>query len=266
MIGKKVRLNRLFKHSKRTFIVPMDHGVNVGPIAGLQDMEYVVKRVARGGADGIVIHKGLVRQIAEYLSPEGCELIVQLSASTIMSPFPNQKELVSSVEDAIRLGATAVSVCVNLGDGNDARMLKDFGCIAEKCDLWGMPLLAMMAVTGGTTESEYNPAKIKHAARVAEEIGADIVKVNYTGSVETFSQITDAVKIPVIITGGPRMDSIYDLLVMISEATLAGAKGVALGRNVFQYHKPRVLAGKVRRVIDEVLSGDKIKELADLLT
>lgn len=263
MKGKGVRLSRLFKHSRRMFIIPMDHGVTVGPIAGLKDMGYIVKQVTAGGADAVIVHKGLVGQITDYLGPGGCELIVHLSASTALAPNPNRKELVSSVEHAIRLGATAVSVHVNLGDDYEARMLKDLGQIAEECDFWGMPLLAMMYVRDGSKESEYDPARIKHAARVAEEVGVDIIKVNYTGSKETFAEVTGAVKIPVVIAGGPKMASVYDLLVMVSDAVLAGARGVALGRNVFQDKKPKLLAGKIRRVLDEVLPHEKIKELAD---
>jgi len=261
--GKGVRLSRLFKHSRRLFIVPMDHGVTVGPVTGLRDMNYIVKQVTAGGADSIIIHKGLVRQVTDYLGPEGCELIVHLSASTALASNPNRKELVSSVEQGIRLGATAVSVHVNLGDEFEATMLKDLGQVAEECDFWGIPLLAMVYVRDGKKENEYDPVKIKHAARVAEEMGADIVKLNYTGSKETFVNVIDAVKIPVVIAGGPKMDSVYDLLVMIADATLAGARGVALGRNVFQDKNPQLLAGKIRRVLDEVLSKEMIKKLAD---
>lgn len=71
MKGKGVRLSRLFKHSRRMFIIPMDHGVTVGPIAGLQDMGYIVKQVTAGGADAVIVHKGLVGQITDYLGPGG---------------------------------------------------------------------------------------------------------------------------------------------------------------------------------------------------
>ncbi|MCL6477408.1 MAG: 2-amino-3,7-dideoxy-D-threo-hept-6-ulosonate synthase [Peptococcaceae bacterium] len=250
MKGKEVRLRHLFKHSKRLFIVPMDHGVTIGPVPGLVDIRRTVKAVTGGGADAVIVHKGLARQIIDLVHPGGCELIVHLSASTALSPEPNKKETISSVKYAIRLGATAVSAHVNLGGSFESQMLKDLGRLAEECELWGMPLLAMMYVRDGTRESEYDPAKIKHAARVAEELGADIVKVNYTGSPETFAEVAGAVNIPVVIAGGPKMDSTGDLLAMITDAVKAGAGGVAIGRNVFQDHNPDLLAASIRQVLD----------------
>lgn len=250
MKGKEVRLRHLFKHSKRVFIVPMDHGVTVGPAPGLVDIRLAVKSVTEGGADAVIVHKGLAKQIIDFVHPGGCELIVHLSASTSLSPEPNRKETVSSVKHAIRLGATAVSAQVNLGGSFESHMLKDLGELAEECDLWGMPLLAMMYVRDGNRESEYDPVKIKHAARVAAEVGADIVKVNYTGSPETFAEVTGAVNIPVIIAGGPKMDSTGDLLAMIADAVKAGAGGVAIGRNVFQDPSPALLAASIRRILD----------------
>jgi len=257
--GKQIRLKRLFNHSHRVLIVPMDHGTTEGPIAGLEDIRRAVKSAAEGGADAIILHKGLARQIPEVLS--GCALIVHLSASTALSTDPTRKQLVSSVEHAIRLGATAVSAHVNLAGKFEGEMLKDLGRLAEECDLWGMPLLAMMYVKDGTKESEFNPIKIKHAARIAEELGADIVKVNYTGSVESFAEVTGSVRIPVVIAGGPKLDSTTDLLAMIADALQAGASGVAIGRNVFQDRNPALLAGTIRRILDNDKSKTNVKEL-----
>ena len=137
------------------------------------------------------------------------------------------------MEHAIELGATAVSVQVNMGSHFENVMLKDLGLLAETCYQWGIPLLAMMYVRDGKSESEYDPVKIKHAARVAEELGADIVKVNYTGMPDTFTEVVNSVHIPVIIAGGPKMDSTANLMTMIIEAIKAGSKGVAIGRNIF---------------------------------
>lgn len=261
MTGKEIRMRRLFMHSKRLFIVPMDHGLTMGPIAGLKDIQQAVKAVSDGGADAFVVHKGLVNQVKDLIKPGGSELIIHLSASTALSPDGNRKELVGSVEHAIRLGATAVSVHVNLAAVYEAEMLKDLGKIAEDCDLWGMPLLVMIYVRDGTGTSDYDPVKIKHAARVAEEVGADIIKVNYTGSPDTFAEVTSGVTIPVVIAGGPRMDSTPDLLTMIADAVEAGAKGISIGRNVFQNEKPAELAGIIRRILDSDKPKDYLKQV-----
>ncbi|MCW2276755.1 2-amino-3,7-dideoxy-D-threo-hept-6-ulosonate synthase [Heliophilum fasciatum] len=250
MSGKLIRLNRLIKPHRPLLSVPMDHGLTIGPVSGLTDMGRIVSQVAAGGADAVIIHKGLARQISQHL-PETCHLIVHLSASTQLAPDSTHKELIASVEEAVRLGATAVSVHVNLGSASESQMLKDMGFVAEQCDRWGIPLLAMMYVRDGKKENEYNPTKIAHAARVAEEIGADIIKINYTGDPDSFRMITKAVQPPVVIAGGPKIDSNERLLSMIQDAMQAGARGVAIGRNIFQDPAPQQLTAHIRSILDQ---------------
>ncbi|MDI6870498.1 MAG: 2-amino-3,7-dideoxy-D-threo-hept-6-ulosonate synthase [Bacillota bacterium] len=265
MEGRQIRLNRLFKRSDRLFIVPMDHGVTIGAVGGLKDMHRVVQAVSAGGADAIVVHKGIARRIGPALKGGDCELIVHLSGSTALGPAPNRKELVASPEHAVQLGATAVSVHVNLGDPAEPEMLRDLGRVSEQCQSWGMPLLAMMYVRDGSKESEFHPGKVAHAARIAEELGADIVKVNYTGSVETFSGVVSAVSIPVIIAGGPKAGSLRDLLLMIRDAVRAGARGVAIGRNIFEDQNPAGLSALVRRILDDPQLAERDDAYLDAL-
>lgn len=261
MTGKEVRLKRLFKHSDRTFIVPMDHGISIGPVWGLTQIEKTVRAVAAGGADAVVVHKGLVRHLTDALG--SCELIVHLSASTDLAPDPKRKELVATPEFAVRIGALAVSTHVNLASRDEAMMLKDLGTVAESCELLGVPLLAMMYVRDGTPESEFDPKKVAHAARIAEELGADIVKVNYTGSPESFADVVSAVRIPVVIAGGPKTGSVRGLLGAIRDALSAGARGVALGRNIFQHETPHAMARLVRCVLDRPLTDEELDALVE---
>ena len=259
MTGKEVRLKRLFRHPDKLLVVPLDHGVSVGPVTGLVGIEHTAAQVAKGGADAVVVHKGLARYVAPLATE--CELIVHLSASTDLAPDPNRKELVASPEFAARLGATAVSTHVNLGSPDESMMLKDLGTAAEECALLGIPLLAMMYVRDGKKDSEFDAKTVAHAARVAEELGADIVKVNYTGSIDSFREVTSGVKIPVIIAGGPKAKSTAALLKSVRDAMIAGARGVALGRNIFQHDDPQAMTAAVREVIDRLPLDDEIEAL-----
>ena len=144
-------------------------------------------------------------------------------------------------------------------------MLKDLGQVAEQCCRWGIPLLSMMYVRDGSKESEYDPGKIRHAARAAEELGADIIKVNYTGSAADFIEITQSVKVPVIIAGGPKMNSTLELLTMVSEAVGAGARGVAIGRNVFQHSQPLLLCKAIRQILNERIGGAVLRDMAEVI-
>ena len=136
MLGKQIRLERITRRDTgRTVIVPMDHGVTVGPIPGLTDMAGMVDHVARGGADAVLGHVGLPRLGHRGYGPD-IGLILHLSASTSLGPDPNNKVLVSNVERAIKYGADAVSIHVNLGAENESQMLCDLGEVAMACEEW----------------------------------------------------------------------------------------------------------------------------------
>ncbi|MDL2316478.1 2-amino-3,7-dideoxy-D-threo-hept-6-ulosonate synthase [Desulfovibrio sp. OttesenSCG-928-A18] len=250
-LGKKVRMERFFnRHTGRSIIVPMDHGVTVGPIPGLTDMRTAVNNAAEGGADAVLMHKGLVR-CSHRGSGRDVGLIVHLSASTALSPFANAKTLVGSVEEALRLGADGVSVHVNIGDEDEKRMLADFGRIAAAADDWGMPLLAMVYARGPKINNEYDPQLVAHCARVGVELGADVVKVAYTGDMESFAVVVEACCIPVLIAGGAKMESNRDILQMVHDSLRAGGGGISLGRNVFQHARPERLLKALRGLVHE---------------
>ena len=203
-IGKQIRLERILnRNTGKTVIVPMDHGVTVGPIPGLIELGETINMVAEGGANAIIEHNGMVgtghRRYGKDIG-----LIVHLSASTAVGPDPNCKVIVCSVEKAIKLGADAVSIHINLGAEDEPEMLRDFGLVSESCFEWGMPLLAMVYPRGEKVPDEHDPEAVKHAARLAGELGADIVKLPYTGSTETFAKVVEGSPIPVVIAGGSK--------------------------------------------------------------
>ena len=238
MIGKQIRLERLInRETGRTVIVPMDHGVTVGPIEGLINMKDTVKSIADGGVNAVLLHKGIV--LAGHRGGgKDIGLFIHLSASTVLSPDPNRKVMVCTVEEALKLGADGVSIHVNLGAEDDAMMLQDLGFVGKLCSDWGMPLLAMMYTRGKKIKSEDDVESVKIAARVACELGADMVKVTFTGDTESFSKVVEGCSIPVLIAGGEKAKSTRDVLANIKAALDAGARGVSMGRNVFQHSNP----------------------------
>ncbi|MGE4470129.1 MAG: 2-amino-3,7-dideoxy-D-threo-hept-6-ulosonate synthase [Desulfovibrio sp.] len=261
--GKALRLDRIFnRNTRRTIIVPMDHGVTVGPIPGLEDIRDIVTKLVNGGANAGLVHKGCV---ACGHRSEGRDfgLIVHLSASTCLSPFPNRKTLVTSVEEALRLGADGVSVHVNIGDENESTMLQQLGQTAERADYWGMPLLAMVYARGPKIENEYAADVVAHCARVGMELGADVVKVNYTGDLESFLRVTESCCVPVVIAGGEKMDSTRDLLDMVKNSLLAGGAGLSVGRNVFQHEDPTRLVQALNAIVHENSSVDEAMHLLE---
>ncbi|RPJ04871.1 MAG: fructose-bisphosphate aldolase [Deltaproteobacteria bacterium] len=257
MIGKRIRMERIMdRNSGKTVIVPMDHGVTLGPMAGLVRVRDTVDAVARGGANAIVIHKGLV-EVGHPRREKDLGLILHLSASTRLASDSNCKIMVCTVEEAIRLGADAVSVHVNLGAEDEKAMLRDLGAIAKEAMDWGMPLLAMMYTRGPKVESEYDVKRVKHAARVGAELGADIVKVVYTGSPETFQEVVEGCFVPVVIAGGEKMDNDQDILEMVKGSMAAGGAGVSIGRNVFQHTDPARILQAMCRIVHNGAGWEK---------
>ena len=187
MIGKQIRLERLLnRDTGKAVIVPMDHGVTVGPIAGLVNMKDTIKSIVDGNVNAVILHKGNVTS-GHRGKGKDVGLLLHLSASTALSPDPNHKVLVCTVEEAIKLGADGVSIHINIGAEDDSKMFEDFGKIGKLCSEWAMPLIAMMYTRGKKIQNEYDVEHVKLAARVANELGADMVKVNFTGDIFLWS-------------------------------------------------------------------------------
>jgi predicted phospho-2-dehydro-3-deoxyheptonate aldolase len=250
----KIGMEKILEKGKAV-IVPMDHGTTEGPIDGLINMDKAVKQVAEGGASAVLLHKGTIKSLKER--PQ-CGMIMHVSASTKLSPDPCRKVVVASVEEAIRLGADAVSIHVNIGgNGHDAEMLQDLGRIAGDCDREGIPLLAMMYARGKNVKDMLDAKAIALVARVGAELGADLVKCPYTGNVESFRSIVEGCPVPIVIAGGPKCENDREVLEMVRGAMDAGAAGISIGRNIFQHRNPVAIKKALRAIIVEDKSADE---------
>lgn len=254
--GKIKRLKRIMPDGK-VVIVPMDHGVTIGPVKGLENMQTIVNKLVEGKADAVVIHKGIARNV----DTGKLGLIVHISASTKYSIKPNWKVNVGSVVEALRLGADAVSVHINVGDDEEPLMLEKLGAVSRQCEFYGIPLLAMMYPRGKLIKSEHDPEAVAHAARLGAELGADIVKTNYTGDVDSFKQVVDSCPVPVIIAGGPKMETSKQVLEMVYDALSVGCKGVSIGRNVFQHEYPEKMSAALSLIVHEKATVEKAASL-----
>ena len=260
MRGKDIRMERIMnRNTKKTVIVPMDHGVTNGPISGLIDMGQTVNLVADGGANAVIGHVGL----ALYGHRQGGRdigLILHLSASTSLGPDPNEKVLVNSVQNALKMGADAVSMHVNIGAESEAKMLTDLGAVAVECMEWGMPLLAMMYPRGKRIKDDHDVEYVKLAARVAAELGADIVKTVYTGDPDSFREVTRGCPVPVVVAGGSKTDDRITLE-LIEGAMEGGAAGISIGRNAFQHTAPDRFVRAAACIVHHKKSVDEALEI-----
>ncbi len=223
----------------------MDHGVSVGPIPGLSDMTRTVDYLIKGGADAILVHAG----IAKTVDNGNTGLILHLSGATGLTSDPNWKTQLSSVKEAIRLGADAVSVHINVGSEREQDMLENFSKIRDECEDYGILTLAMMYPRGPSIPDEHALNAVSHAARLGYELGADIIKTNYTGDVDSFRHVVQSVKAPIVVAGGPRANNDSEVLNMVSESIAAGASGVSIGRNIFQHESPTIITSAIVSIV-----------------
>jgi predicted phospho-2-dehydro-3-deoxyheptonate aldolase len=249
--GKTRRLRRIMRNDSRTLIIAMDHGVTLGPVRGLEDMQQAVNHVVKGGADAVLFHKG----IAKYVDTHGSGLIVHVSASTKLGGKPNLKVGVCTVEEAVRLGADAVSAHFNIGSLEEDRMLEFLGQLSEQCDSFGMPLLAMMYPRGPNVKNENEFEVVAHVARIGAELGADIVKTVYTGDLDGFRKVVQSCPVPLVVAGGPRMTTDMEVLELGENSMRAGAAGLSFGRNVFQHCNPQSMSKALATIVHDRVSA-----------
>jgi predicted phospho-2-dehydro-3-deoxyheptonate aldolase len=257
MIGKTNRLARILGKNRRTVIVPIDQSITSGPIPGLDNLRNTLQSITEGGPNAVLMQRGPV--MAGLWNP-GAEssLIVHLSGGTQLSEEAQVKICVCSVEDAIRLGADAVSVHVSLGLGNerDGQALAELGRISGECQRWGMPILAMMYVYGAHHQN--NPASIIHAARVGAELGVDLIKVNYTGDINSFRQLIDTCYVPIVVAGGDTDGDGYGILKQAEIVLSEGAAGVCIGRNVYQHKNPAQMVRALSSIAHRGCTADEV--------
>lgn len=247
VFGRDIRLARILNEGKM-LCIPMDHGISNGPIKGLEDIHSVIYECSSAGLTCVLVNKGIIKSMPR---PPNIGLIAHFSASTSIGPAPNRKILIGTVEEAIRLGADAVSLHINIGSKEEPEMLQKLGIISDKCDEWSVPLVAMMYPRGENIKNPHDPEIVAHAARVGAEAGADVVKTVYTGDPASFRRVVRGCPVPIVIAGGPKANTDREILEMCEGAMMAGAKGVTFGRNIFQHKNPPTIVRALYKIILE---------------
>ena len=247
VFGRDIRLARILNDGKM-LCIPMDHGISNGPIKGLEDIHSIIYQCSSAGLTCVLVNKGIIKSLPR---PPNIGLIAHFSASTSIGPAPNRKILMGSVEEAIRLGADAVSLHINIGSKEEPEMLQKLGMISDKCDEWSVPLVAMMYPRGENIKNPHDPEIVAHAARIGAEAGADVVKAVYTGDPDSFKRVVRSCPVPIVIAGGPKASTDREILEMCEGAMMAGAKGVTFGRNIFQHRNPPAIVRALYKLIIE---------------
>ena len=254
---KTLRMRRLFRGGRAIFAA-MDHGVTLGPIPGLVSIRDTVDLlVTTGAVNALILHKGALHRCTDlFVASCDTAAIMHLNGAEAFGPFSTNKELLSTVEDALRLGADAVSFHINLGNEHTPALLRDLGRVSSDCLRWGMPLLVMVVVQGPGVDSN----SIAHqctAARIAMEVGADVVKIQHPGSAAALREIIAGVDIPVLVAGGGFQSNTRSVLHAMHQAVVAGAQGFAIGRNLFGHTDPQAMGAALGMLLHEQATADQ---------
>jgi len=240
-------MGRLLKGAgRRCLLAPLDHGPWLGPVRGIHAPVEIARQVIAGGANALLITPGFTKALSAVLTPE-VGLVLRVSIVPGLAPEASQEMPIAGVETALRLDADAVAASIFFGRGQEAQTLRFLGELTEQCNRYDLPVLAEMMPPA---DKSYDPEAIAHAARIAFEAGADIIKTNYCGDVESFRQVVASSPVPIIVAGGPSNGSGSDsVLRTVREILAAGAAGVAFGRRVWQSPDPQGLVRQMAAIL-----------------
>ena len=265
-LGKEVRLSRLVNpKSKKMMAITVDHAISRGiaPMTGLQPIQATIDKIIAGKPDAMTMTKGIAERCM-YQHAGKTSILMKISNYSPVAP--TKDTIFGTVDEAVRMGADAVSMgAMTLGDFQ-GEQFEAIGRIAEECSLKGMPLIGHVYPKGESVAPDKRTSweNIAYCCRSACELGMDIVKTTYTGDPESMAKVIDCVpsSFRVVIQGGDSCKTLDDYLVMTKNAMECGVGGVTMGRFVWDYRDVTALVIALRYIIHE---GYSVKEAKQLL-
>lgn len=271
LLGKKIRMNRLIrKESNSSVICALDHGMTSPRfLNGLYDTQARTREAIAGGANVLMMSRGFAKRCGSEFQRDTA-LALMLSASTAGRPSGPVITAIGSVEEALRIGADAVVVYTALAGDNEDWMISYLSEVGETCEALGMPLIAEAEwpnayQTLDELRTELGPEYLKRNARLCAELGADIVKVNWSGDPKSFEEIVKACDSPVVIAGGTVVSD-EELLTRFEQGREVGVIGCSVGRNIFQHENPTAITHAIARIFHDKWSAkEALQELENAL-
>ncbi len=275
--GLQNRMDRLFNHQGdgRAICVAADHGYMSDVTPNVVNLRATVEAVIAGGVDGILLSPGQALRLAPlFKGRAGPALIVRadwmnmprLGTSNVSNAVPQRlliNEKIITAEQALSLGATAITVYLFLGYSDKVETIGIDKCakFVNECRRIGLPCIIEPLAYGGQVTGANIVEILTLGARMAVEIGADALKIPYTGDVDSFRNLIDISGVPTLVLGGARSDNERDALELYAEAHEAGASGCLMGRNVTKSPDPKAMIEQLSNIghrgwtVDEALRG-----------
>lgn len=265
--GKQIRLNRILGgEESRPLIVAFDHALPLGPIPGTLNPARQVEAFSESGVDGVLLNPGMIRHCVEaFLRPHSPSLIMRTDWSSLWTSLGVDGKIcsksVGTPEQALRHGADAVLCYLLIGTGDvefEANEIARNAELARECERIGVPLIVESLARGKDVKNPASPDTLKLHTRIAAELGADVIKTEYTGDPRTMAQVIEACPLPILVLGGARKNSDDEALSILPDVLSAGAKGVFFGRNVFQSPNIRDFLRRARALLNPGLQLDEV--------
>ena len=253
--GMKNRLSRLIQTDGKALFLPIDHGYFQGPTHKLEKPGETIKPLAQY-ADAIMLTRGVLRNCVNPAIPKPVILRVSGGTSVVGEDLANET-IITSIQEIIRLNASAVSMSVFVGSKYEHQSLTNLTKLVDVCEDYGIPV---MAVTAVGRELEKRTARyLALCCRIAAELGARVVKTYYCE--EDFEKVVDGCPVPVVMAGGPKVNSQLEVFKFVYDGMQKGAIGVNLGRNIWQTEHPVASIRTIRAIIHDNYTPEEAQSL-----
>lgn len=256
--GKSIRMRRIVSpRTGKAVVFPFDHGYFLGPIPGAVDFRAVVETAVEKNVQALLLTRGLAEATADIYGGRAA-LILRISGMTALGIKSDYEVIVTQVESALRLGADAVAVTIHLGSEREQEMLVGLGRVVDECSRYRLPVLGEIMFGGELASRASEPEMVAWAARMGQEAGSDFLKLNHPGSAEGMRQVVAGVSIPIVIAGGEKKGDTAEVYAMAAEAMEGGARGICIGRNIFQAEDPAAVLARLQAIVHEGKEGDRV--------
>jgi putative autoinducer-2 (AI-2) aldolase len=253
--GMKNRLAKLIQPDGKALFLPIDHGYFQGPTTKLERPGETIKSILQY-ADALMLTRGVLRNCIDPRIEKPIILRVSGGSSVVGEDLANET-IITSIEEIIRLNASAVSMSIFVGSKYEHQTLKNLAKLVDECEEFGIPV---MAVTAVGRELEKRTARyLGLCCRIAAELGARVVKTYYCE--KDFDKVVNGCPVPVVIAGGPKVGSQLEVFEFVYNGLQQGAIGVNLGRNIWQSQNPVASIRSIRAIIHDKYTAKEALEL-----
>ena len=251
----KNRLSQLIQKDGKALFLPIDHGYFQGPTHCLEKPGETIKPLLQY-ADALMLTRGVLRNSIDPTIQKPIILRVSGAVSVVGEDLANES-IVTSIQEILRLNASAVSMSVFVGTKYENKSLTNLAKLVDECEEYGIPV---MAVTAVGKELEKREARyLALVARISAEIGARVVKTYYCK--EKFEKVVEGCPVPVVIAGGPKTETQREVFDFVYDGIQKGAIGVNLGRNIWQTEAPVASIRAIRSIIHENFTPKEAEDL-----